>query len=392
MPASSEAKEDWTESTYRRVKRMFRIMDHDGDGAIVIASMRRINEEMAEILCAMVDGKRIQESEWISGVEEMLKLCPEISAEDLVSDLESLLTLSADARKGEISSAAKRVRSMVESSPIIRQLDADNLRLGLKIGHGHFADVFLGTFCGTDVAIKRIRRSYDLDDRSLDVLFREINLLSYSRHPSILCLLGISMSPLAIVTEFCSMGTVFDFFQKSTSDTLSWKQRVRLALDEAKGVAFLHQANIVHRDLKSLNLFLNEHMRLKIGDFGLARRLLPSNGGSLTKECGTYQWMAPEVLTGTDYDTSADIFSFAINLWEFATMKIPWKGINPRLAARQVQRDNARLPISASIQNSAPVEYLNLMRECWSFDPKKRPTMELAVSVLRKIYLLIQNT
>ena len=80
-----------------------------------------------------------------------------------------------------------------------------------------------------------------------------------------------------------------------------------------------HSPIIIHRDLKSLNLLVDQDWNVKVSDFGLSRFKVSS---LMTGQCGTYQWMAPEVVRGHNYTEKADVYSFGINLWEIYTRNI----------------------------------------------------------------------
>ena len=99
-----------------------------------------------------------------------------------------------------------------------------------------------------------------------------------------------------------------------------------MALETARGVHYLHSFKppILHRDLKSLNLLLDECFRIKLADFGWTRVMAES----MTGKIGTYQWMAPEVINNEKYTEKADVYSFGIILWEIASREPPYKNIN----------------------------------------------------------------
>lgn len=100
--------------------------------------------------------------------------------------------------------------------------------------------------------------------------------------------------------------------------------QIKIALDVARGMDYLHQCNIVHRDLKSANLLLSEHGDVKVADFGLSR-MVDGVTATMTAETGTYRWMAPEVVLHEPYDGKCDVFSFGVVLWEVASGgKVPY--------------------------------------------------------------------
>ena len=84
-----------------------------------------------------------------------------------------------------------------------------------------------------------------------------------------------------------------------------------------------HDLRIVHRDLKPENLLLDAKMNIKIADFGWTRKM----ADKMTGKIGTYQWMAPEVIKSQKYTEKADVFSFAIILWEIASREPPYRNV-----------------------------------------------------------------
>jgi serine/threonine protein kinase len=126
--------------------------------------------------------------------------------------------------------------------------------------------------------------------------------------------------------EYMPGGNLYDFLHKQ-NNTLELPVVLRIAIGISKGMDYLHQNNIIHRDLKTANLLIGSGQVVKIADFGVSR--LRSQGGEMTAETGTYRWMAPEVINHKPYDHKADVFSFAIVLWELVTTKVTcgWQGI-----------------------------------------------------------------
>ncbi|EEE66768.1 hypothetical protein OsJ_23489 [Oryza sativa Japonica Group] len=140
------------------------------------------------------------------------------------------------------------------------------------------------------------------------------------------------------MSEYMSGGSLYDFLHKQ-HNVLDLPTLLKFAVDLCRGMCYLHQMGIIHRDLKSANLLMDKDHVVKVADFGVAH--FQDQGGNMTAETGTYRWMAPEiqlccwskVINHQPYDNKADVFSFAIVLWELITSKIPYNTMTPLQAA-----------------------------------------------------------
>ena len=168
----------------------------------------------------------------------------------------------------------------------------------------------------------------------LSAFEEEVRIISCIRHPNICLFLAACLDPpnRAIITELVIRGSLWDvlripnLFQQTGQYYLpTWI--IRKILDgTCKGITYLHNHKpaIIHRDLKSANILLDESFNVKICDFGLAKLL--DYSGTMTANVGTIQWMAPEVLRGHQYTEKADIYSIGIITWEVVTGKCPFEG------------------------------------------------------------------
>jgi serine/threonine protein kinase len=165
-------------------------------------------------------------------------------------------------------------------------------------------------------------------------------------------LMGLCLAPLAVVMEFMGRGTLFACLNDAALG-LSFGRRVRLVRNVAEGMRFLHARGVVHRDLKSLNVLVNGDWVAKVSDFGQAKE---RDGGKMTAAAvGTMLWAAPEVLCGDgEYDERADVYSFAIVMWEAYARRVPYATSEdfPARAMRQLTyiRDGGRPVVGADCE------------------------------------------
>lgn len=253
------------------------------------------------------------------------------------------------------------------------------VHFGPQIGSGGFGVVFKAKFRSETVAVKKIHGHALSNASSVAEFQSEVAVLCTLRHANILRFVGACTKPpnLMIITEFMGRGTVFDLLHQS-QDRVTWPMRKKFALDTCKGMRYLHDSKLLHRDLKSSNLMLDNNLNCKVGDFGLTRISKGTAAVQMTGQCGTFQYMAVEVLANKPYSEKADVFSFGILLWEMVARKLPYFGMQPMQVGIAVLQQGMRPPIPAK----APAPLVKLMRLCWDSDPNQRPSFaQLVVSL-----------
>ncbi|CAN6282719.1 unnamed protein product [Urochloa humidicola] len=194
-----------------------------------------------------------------------------------------------------------------------------------KLGEGGFGDVYKGLLKnGKTVAVKRLivmetsRTKADFES--------EVKLISNVHHRNLVRLLGCSRkgSEFLLVYEYMANGSLDKFLFGERQGTLNWRQRFNIIVGMARGLAYLHQefhVCIIHRDIKSSNVLLDDDFQPKIADFGLAR-LLPDDHSHLsTKFAGTLGYTAPEYAIHGQLSEKVDTYSFGVVVLEILSSR-----------------------------------------------------------------------
>lgn len=250
----------------------------------------------------------------------------------------------------------------------------DELEVLAPISSGAQGDVYQGRLKSLDelVAIKKFPF---LDQKSRDCFRQEVTMLSKFRHENIVMFKGAVMTPdmCCIISELC-VDNLLNRLESPVS--ISWNTRLRWARDIAKSMNYLHLRvpPIVHRDLKSLNILVDQNGNVKLCDFGMART--KEHTYIATKHiAGSPSWMAPEVLRGDDFNEHSDVYSFGVILWELLVRKIPWADKTMAQLVGLVGFAGHRLEIPAVIPDGCPPNYVLLIKQCWAIAPD-RPTFK----------------
>ncbi|XP_058199792.1 uncharacterized protein LOC131314889 isoform X2 [Rhododendron vialii] len=279
---------------------------------------------------------------------------------------------------------------------IIKNEDLEELR---ELGSGTFGTVYHGKWRGTDVAIKRIKKSCftgrsSEQERLAAEFWHEADILSKLHHPNVVAFYGVVQDgpggTLATVTEYMVNGSLRHVLV-SKDRQLDRRKRLIIAMDAAFGMEYLHSKNIVHFDLKCDNLLVNlkdpSRPICKVGDFGLSkikRNTLVTGGVR-----GTLPWMAPELLNGSSSKVSekVDVFSFGIVLWEILTGEEPYANMHYGAIIGGIVNNTLRPPVPVYCDH----EWKLLMEQCWAPDPFVRPSFTEIAGRLRLMSAMCQT-
>jgi len=197
--------------------------------------------------------------------------------------------------------------------------------------------------------------------------------------------LCVGLEDLYIITEFVNGGSLHSKLEDK-SIPLDWKTRVAILRDVSLAMTYLHAKGKMHRDLKSHNLLVTADWKVKVCDFGLARSTDGEGGGGGNKTIvGTNEWMAPEVLAGDNYDSSADVFSYAMVIWELLTRTDP--------PVRRPGTGYAFLPdnYKSKIPPETPPKLWELLVDCAKAEGKDRPDFKAVTARIKEVYEAVER-
>ncbi|OWM82581.1 receptor protein kinase TMK1-like [Punica granatum] len=229
---------------------------------------------------------------------------------------------SSGRREAHVIEAGNLVISVQVLRNVTKNFAPDN-----ELGRGGFGVVYKGELDdGTKIAVKRMEAGV-ISNKALDEFQAEIAVLSKVRHRHLVSLLGYSTegNERILVYEYMPQGALSKhlFHWKTLKlEPLSWKRRLNIALDVARGMEYLHSLahqSFIHRDLKSSNILLGDDFKAKVSDFGLVKLAPDGEKSVVTRLAGTFGYLAPEYAVTGKITTKADVFSFGVVLMELLT-------------------------------------------------------------------------
>lgn len=291
------------------------------------------------------------------------------------------------------------------------ELDFSEIEITRRIGEGSFGEVFLGSFRGTKVAVKRLRAfddnpggeqrrsGSDYEPAMLGVFQnffeREIEILATIRHPNVVNFVGACHTPpdVCLVTEYCARGSLDNLLHKSGLH-LDIVKKVEFALDIARGMCCLHAQKppVVHRDLKTANLLVSARFEVKVADFGLSRikdhaQLTNSRAGLE----GTIEYCAPEVLRGEPFTEKCDVWSFGVVLWELIHRQRPYADADVPIFLLMMSLGNGTLRLPPPKEELCTPGLCRLMERCMSNNPAERPAYREVLHFLETEYKVVRG-
>jgi tRNA A-37 threonylcarbamoyl transferase component Bud32/cbb3-type cytochrome oxidase subunit 3 len=313
------------------------------------------------------------------------------------SDFGECLT-GIDLINAELCNASSTLLSFCNDPDIMmKRIPFVEIKSTQVIARGITGEVWKATYENKEVVLKKLLNEKKQELKVLEQFAKEIHLAASMEHPNIVRFIGLAwrtLPDLCIVSEYMQKGDLMDYLSSRHAKKLTWKQeKLQIASDIANALVYLHslQPAIIHRDLKSRNVLLNNQLHAKISNFGLSHERVQTNT-SIATGVGTLLWTAPEILRGETYTEKIDIYSFGVVLSEMDTCLPPY-ALNDEIAVKKHTGKNSmstemlqmitKGTLTPRFSPKCPQELLFLAEKCLHIDPEKRPHAMQIVYLLR---------
>ncbi|XP_057779043.1 LOW QUALITY PROTEIN: PTI1-like tyrosine-protein kinase 1 [Salvia miltiorrhiza] len=283
----------------------------------------------------------------------------------------------------------------------------DNFGSKALIGEGSYGRVYFAQLNdGKEVAVKKLDVSSE-PDSNVEFL-TQVSMVSRLKHDNLVELLGycVDGNLRVLAYEFATMGSLHDILHgrkgvqgAQPGPTLDWMQRVRIAVDAARGLEYLHekvQPSIIHRDIRSSNVLLFEDYKAKIADFNLSNQA-PDMAARLhsTRVLGTFGYHAPEYAMTGQLTQKSDVYSFGVVLLELLTGRKPVDHTMPRgqqslvtWATPRLSEDKVKQCVDPKLKDYPPKGVAKLAAVaalCVQYEAEFRPNMSIVVKALQPL-------
>uniref|UniRef100_A0A7N6AQA8 non-specific serine/threonine protein kinase n=1 Tax=Anabas testudineus TaxID=64144 RepID=A0A7N6AQA8_ANATE len=213
-----------------------------------------------------------------------------------------------------------------------------------------------------------------LSEKERRDVMNEISILSILEHNNIIAYFNHFMdkNTLLIELEYCNGGNLYDKINQQRGKLFTEEVVIWYLYQIASAVAHIHKAGILHRDIKTLNIFLTKTDLIKLGDYGLAKKL--DSEFSMAETCvGTPYYMSPELCQGSKYNFKSDIWAMGCVLFEVLTLTRTFDATNPLNLCVKIVQGNWTMEVNSDVYSS---ELIKMVYECLDQDPAKRPTAD----------------
>ena len=239
----------------------------------------------------------------------------------------------------------------------------------VELGIGSYGRVYLVTHneTGEKYSLKVIDKKKLINMQgNIDLIYNEINIQSKLNHENIIRLYNIyeTENEINIILEYASKGNLYNLILKNKNG-FSEFQTYKFFIQILNAVYFLHQNAIIHRDIKPENILISENNKLKLCDFGWAKEVSVENRSTF---CGTFEYMAPEIVDSEKYDFGVDIWSLGILLYELLMGYSPFKAKDPQNIMVNIKSHELIFDKNKHLSE----ECKNLIKSLLEVNPQKR--------------------
>ncbi|KAL2243846.1 receptor-like protein kinase FERONIA [Sesamum indicum] len=270
------------------------------------------------------------------------------------------------------------------------------------IGRGSFGKVYRGLIDDGQrkVAIKKLTFGSHQGENEF---WNEVEALSKLRHANVVSLIGYcyEREEMILVYELMPLGTLAAnlFKNNITDNSLSWEQRLRICIGAARGLDYLHTNGVIHRDVKSSNILLDDEFRAKISDFGFAKlgETMQLHSYINTRIVGTNGYLDPDYMRNQRLTKKSDVYSFGVVLFEVLSGK---RAVNSRgqdcqpdlisWARGHIRNGDIDKIVEPSLRGKMSLkclkDFVEISEKCLHDEPKKRPTMVQVVAMLEFLH------
>ncbi|KAH9425450.1 hypothetical protein DERP_006058 [Dermatophagoides pteronyssinus] len=271
------------------------------------------------------------------------------------------------------------------------EIPQDEILVGPRIGSGSYGTVYRGHWHGP-VALKKLK-VIEPTETQLQEFKNELTVLRKTRHVNIILFMGCVSKPhLTIVTQWCEGSSLYKHLHVFETN-FEIIQLIDIARQTAQGMDYLHAKHIIHRDLKSNNIFLHNDFTVKIGDFGLATVKSRWKGSKKFQQpTGSILWMSPEIIRMIEpnpYSFQSDVYSFGIVLYELTTGTLPYRHVNNKDQILFMVGRGYLKPDLSLLRDNIPKRFVQLLKDCIQFDFIKRPLFRQILSRIENILQLL---
>ncbi|KAJ5073826.1 act-domain containing protein kinase family protein-related [Anaeramoeba ignava] len=217
----------------------------------------------------------------------------------------------------------------------------------------------------------------------LNKFIDQIKILQGINHENIINFFGVSLNypEFWVVNEFYPRKSIYNYLFVLNQKP-SRVEQVRIALEIAQGIMYLHTKKIIHQSIRDQNIFLDRKKKVKLGNFGMfTTQSISTQDFSNTRD---FYWMAPEFLQSQDFSFPVDIFSFGMILYEISTLQIPFQNETPMQIPSMIISG-----IRPFLSPDNP--FADIIQSCWDGDPEKRLVIKKVLNSLLKLQTKWKN-